>query len=402
VFSDLLSNRVYILDSGHPLQVDSGVGQGSKVSPPLFNQIPDELIHEIVSVPLVYEDVPFPIIGFADDTNLCSIRPNTMQVFLNIASEWAERNGRLQFGFGNGKTALMLFNAARKSRAHLILQNTLVPAVNNYKYMGLNLSHSGHIKASWNLDDIKSFIPLFHSPFSLLIKRNLVYHHIISRCRYSLSLSNTPINGIQINWWKRLIHLAAGTFRRIPTEILANELRIPSLEILCTQEQCALLFRVAHSSWDIIKNLFITKSPALDPLFLAAHSLNFDYDSIVHSSPKALKKELKLRILNKAFPPHRPPLRSGLPPPPFLLPKYLSHRLGKFGLLFRTGISPDDVVPPSCFMCHRHKATPLHLLRCADIPLSQLYDLPVKEPRKSEQLLRSLRNLWKEFVSSLP
>ena len=125
-----------------PFQIDTGVVQGSRLGPTLFNIFSNELISEIkkrfVGATFSFGQ-KLPVLAFADDLVLCSNDPVELQNMLDFCSNFAQQN---EFNFNTKKCKIL--NLRKKVDATLKLGAADLEVVDQYKYLGVPLGRGMH------------------------------------------------------------------------------------------------------------------------------------------------------------------------------------------------------------------------------------------------------------------
>ena len=116
-----------------------GVPQGSSLSPIMFNFFINDLIVKLESFPKAH-NAPSNCLFFADDGNLHSSDPATIQSLLNICHEWATENG---MEFAADKCLVV----AEKQFQFKLGDFNKLPQVETTKYLGIHFNHKGPV---WN------------------------------------------------------------------------------------------------------------------------------------------------------------------------------------------------------------------------------------------------------------
>ena len=144
VIKDLYSNNKARVMVNHRLsrefEINSGVMQGSKLGPILFNIFINDLLEELHNSPYgaPMGDFRIATLGYADDVVLISNSKSNMQKLLDICDKWAKKNA---MGFKLSKCKAMVFNRSpRTVHRFFILDNQYIEVVKEYKYLGITFS----------------------------------------------------------------------------------------------------------------------------------------------------------------------------------------------------------------------------------------------------------------------
>ena len=120
--------------------INSGVMQGSKLGPILFNIFINDLLVELhnskagAKIGRCY----ISALGFADDVSLVADRPEKLQALIVICGKWAEKNG---MSFNISKCKAMVLNRSKKGLS-FSLSGTEIEIVEKIKYLGVIWSRS--------------------------------------------------------------------------------------------------------------------------------------------------------------------------------------------------------------------------------------------------------------------
>ena len=142
VITDLYSrNGAKVLVNGYfsrDFTINSGVLQGSKLGPILFNIFINDLLDKLnqSGYGALLGNVRIAALGFADDVVLISDKIINMQKLLDIAYNWASDNGMF---YNLKKCKGMAFNRSSKG-INLFMGSTKIEFVKSYKYLGILLS----------------------------------------------------------------------------------------------------------------------------------------------------------------------------------------------------------------------------------------------------------------------
>ena len=118
--------------------INTGVLQGSKLGPILFNIFINDLLVKLNASEYgaLLGDIRISALGFADDIVLASDNPHNMQKLLNIAHNWANAN---LMSFSPDKCKAMVFNRSPKG-INIFIGSTKIKFLKFYKYLGIILS----------------------------------------------------------------------------------------------------------------------------------------------------------------------------------------------------------------------------------------------------------------------
>ena len=150
LFKSYLSDRSQCVRLGnvksHFLPISSGVPQGSKLGPILFNLY----VNEMALLPSIYSTFQF-----ADDTTFAAVSDNITQLIqqfnagLNVFHTWCVSN-KLFLNLVKTKAMVITPKRIDIELPSIIINNTVVEFVTDYKYLGLiidsKLSFVKHIK----------------------------------------------------------------------------------------------------------------------------------------------------------------------------------------------------------------------------------------------------------------
>ena len=132
-------------DISNPFSIDTGVVQGSRLGPTLFNIFFDDLISKVKQK---FKGARFsfgknlPILAYADDLVLISNDPLEFQQMLDFVSNYAFEN---EFQFNGGKCKILKLH--RKCTAKFNLGGQQLEEVVHYRYLGVPLGRSMHAGA---------------------------------------------------------------------------------------------------------------------------------------------------------------------------------------------------------------------------------------------------------------
>jgi hypothetical protein len=113
-----------------------GVPQGSSLSPTMFNFFINSLIVQL-EAELKANGMDTNCLFFADDGNLHSPNPAIIQVLLNVCHKWSFENG---MSFAADKCFVIA-----KDAYEFKLGNSILPQVENTKYLGILFDHNGPV-----------------------------------------------------------------------------------------------------------------------------------------------------------------------------------------------------------------------------------------------------------------
>ena len=120
-------------------ELKSVVLQGSKLGPILFLIYINDLLLSLQQSKLgaTIGDITISCLGFADDIVLASESPESLQMLINKCESWALENRMV---FNTNKCKVMIFNRP-SSNLHFTMYNEELSIVNNYKYLGIEISN---------------------------------------------------------------------------------------------------------------------------------------------------------------------------------------------------------------------------------------------------------------------
>ena len=120
--------------------INSGVMQGSKLGPILFNIFINDLLVELHNSKAGAKigRCCISALGFADDVSLVADRPEKLQALIVICGKWAENNG---MSFNISKCKAIVLNKSKKGLS-FSLSDTEIEIVEKIKYLGVIWSRS--------------------------------------------------------------------------------------------------------------------------------------------------------------------------------------------------------------------------------------------------------------------
>ena len=121
-------------------EIRSGVMQGSKLGPILFNIFINDLLEELHASNLGVQMITITVsaLGFADDILVIADDPSKLQALLDICSNWSEQNG---MPFNIKKCKVLVLNEALKGLSFK-LTGAPLELVKETKYLGVLFSRS--------------------------------------------------------------------------------------------------------------------------------------------------------------------------------------------------------------------------------------------------------------------
>ena len=144
VIKDLYTdNRARIRIGGHlskSFEIKSGVMQGSKLGPILFNIFINDLLEKLDDSRLGVnmENLILTALGFADDIMLLAADPSKLQTLIDICEIWSRQNG-MQFNIE--KCKVLPLNVGMKGLIFKLM-GKILKLVKRVKYLGITLSRS--------------------------------------------------------------------------------------------------------------------------------------------------------------------------------------------------------------------------------------------------------------------
>ena len=121
-------------------KIQSGVMQGSKLGPILFNIFINDLLERLLESKLgvLMENITVTSLGFADDVMLITDVPSKQQALLDICGNWSELNG---MPYNISKCKVLVLNTRMKGLS-FHLQGKKLEIVTKTRYLGVTLSRS--------------------------------------------------------------------------------------------------------------------------------------------------------------------------------------------------------------------------------------------------------------------
>ena len=134
-----------------PFPINSGVIQGSKLGPILFNVFINDLVDELKKSRgyKLFNGVELQALLYADDLALLAATPSDLQELLNICERWAARNF-LEFAPEKSKTLVVhkTYLPKHKRSPPLFLNSTPLEQVDFFTYLGIEISGKGDVECS--------------------------------------------------------------------------------------------------------------------------------------------------------------------------------------------------------------------------------------------------------------
>ena len=144
VIIDLYTNNKAQIKIGEytseSLRIKSGLIQGSKLGPILFNIFINDLLKELEDSQLgvVMPNILVTALGYADDIVLIADHPSKLQKQINICERWSRRNG---MRFNTEKCKVLPLNVGMKGPS-LTISGKSIEKVKSMTYLGITLSRS--------------------------------------------------------------------------------------------------------------------------------------------------------------------------------------------------------------------------------------------------------------------
>ena len=123
-------------------KIESGVMQGSKLGPILFNIYINDLLEKLQksNLGVTIWKITVTALGFADDIILLADTPTNLQALIDICVSWSKTNG-MRFNAGKNKCIVLPLNIGLKGLA-FNLDGVSIEIVSLTKYLGVLLSRS--------------------------------------------------------------------------------------------------------------------------------------------------------------------------------------------------------------------------------------------------------------------
>ena len=157
-------NRARIRIGGHltkSFEIKSGVMQGSKLGPILFNIFINDLLERLHNSGLgvTMGNLILTALGFADDIMLLAAEPSKLQTLIDICETWSRQNG-MQFNID--KCKVLPLNVGMKGLIFKLM-GKILKLVKRAKYLGVTLSrtrlttlYSNHIERALEKAEAKT------------------------------------------------------------------------------------------------------------------------------------------------------------------------------------------------------------------------------------------------------
>ena len=123
-----------------------GIKQGDPISPTLFNIFINDLVEDINSLGFDFPDlnnVPIPLLLYADDVVLFSESPKGLQSSLDILNSYCTR---WKLNVNMKKTKILIFENRKSAAPLFLLGNRVLSRVDRYKYLGVIFYLTGYFK----------------------------------------------------------------------------------------------------------------------------------------------------------------------------------------------------------------------------------------------------------------
>lgn len=157
----------------NPIHMSKGVHQGNILSPILFNIFINDIGNRMYTndAPLLH-DSKINHLLYADDLLLLSTSPHELQYNIDRVSEFC-RDWGLSINIDKSKIMLFSKSGRLKKETHpFIIGNKILEYVNQYKYLGVNISSTGKFLVAEKTLSLKASRALFS------IKQSVFHNHI--------------------------------------------------------------------------------------------------------------------------------------------------------------------------------------------------------------------------------